>query len=71
MSTGSPCTAARFAAVAERLAADEEAIVAELAAVQGQPVDIGGYYRPDPALVHAVMRPSATFTAALAVLHGA
>ena len=60
--------AARFAAVAERLAADEEAVVAELADVQGEPVDIGGYYRPDPARVDAVMRPSATFTAALAVL---
>jgi isocitrate dehydrogenase len=60
--------AARFAAVAERLATDEEAIVAELAAVQGEPVDIGGYYRPDPARVEAVMRPSATFSAALAVL---
>jgi isocitrate dehydrogenase len=60
--------AARFAAVAERLATDEEAIVAELAAVQGEPVDIGGYYRADPARVDAVMRPSATFAAALAVL---
>ncbi|MEA2191930.1 MAG: isocitrate dehydrogenase [Solirubrobacteraceae bacterium] len=60
--------AARFAAVAERLAADEQAIVAELAAVQGEPVDIGGYYRADPARVDAVMRPSATFAAALAVL---
>ena len=60
--------AARFAAVAERLAADEAAIVAELAAAQGEPVDIGGYYRPDPARVHAVMRPSATLAAALAVL---
>ena len=60
--------AARFAPVAERLAADEEAIVAELAAVQGEPVDIGGYYRPDPARVDAVMRPSATFAAALSVL---
>jgi len=60
--------AARFAALAERLATDEEAIVAELAAAQGEPVDIGGYYRPDPARVQAVMRPSATFVAALAVL---
>jgi isocitrate dehydrogenase len=57
--------AARFAALAEQLAADEEAIVAELAAVQGEAVDIGGYYRPDPARVDAVMRPSATFAAAL------
>ncbi len=60
--------AARFAAVAERLAAGEEAIVAELAAVQGEPVDIGGYYRPDAARVRSVMRPSATLAAALAVL---
>jgi isocitrate dehydrogenase len=60
--------AARFAAVAERLAADEEAIVAELAGVQGAPVDIGGYYRADAARVDAVMRPSATLAAALAVL---
>jgi isocitrate dehydrogenase len=60
--------AARFAAVAERLAADEEAIVAELAVVQGEPVDIGGYYRADAARVDAVMQPSATFAAALAVL---
>jgi isocitrate dehydrogenase len=54
--------------VAERLAADEEAIVAELAGVQGEPVDVGGYYKPDSARVDAVMRPSATFAAALAVL---
>jgi isocitrate dehydrogenase len=60
--------AARFAAVAERLAADEQAIVAELAFVQGEPVDIGGYYRPEAARVDAVMRPSATLAAALAVL---
>jgi isocitrate dehydrogenase len=60
--------AAQFAPLAQRLAADEEAILAELAAVQGEPVDIGGYYRADPARVDAVMRPSATFAAALAVL---
>jgi isocitrate dehydrogenase len=60
--------AARFAAVAERLAADEEAIVAELAGVQGEPVDIGGYYRADAARVDAVMRPSATFEAAVEAL---
>ncbi len=63
-----PELASRFAAVAERLAADEGQIVAELAAVQGEPVDLGGYYRPDPARVDAVMRPSATLAAALAVL---
>ncbi len=54
--------------LAERLAAEEETIVAELAAVQGEPVEIGGYYRPDRTRVDAVMRPSATFGAALSVL---
>jgi isocitrate dehydrogenase len=36
--------------------------------VQGQPVDLGGYYLPDPALASAAMRPSATFNAALDAL---
>ena len=36
--------------------------------MQGSPTDIGGYYRPDPAKVDAVMRPSATFNAILAQL---
>jgi isocitrate dehydrogenase len=40
--------------------------VAELKAVQGKPVDIGGYYRADDAKVKAVMRPSATFNRILA-----
>jgi len=44
--------------------------VAELAAVQGKPVDIGGYYKPDLAKLEAVMRPSATFNAALASVAG-
>ncbi len=52
--------AAAFAPVAAALAAHEEEIVAELLAVQGSPVEIGGYYRPDAQLVAAVMRPSAT-----------
>jgi isocitrate dehydrogenase len=60
--------AARFAPLAERLAADEATIVAELNAVQGQPVDIGGYYVPDPVLAAAAMRPSPTFNAALVSL---
>ena len=51
---------ARFAPLAKALADDEAKIVAELAAVQGRPVDIGGYYRPDPAKVRAAMRPSGT-----------
>src|SRR5919198_263090 len=57
--------AATFGPVAEALARDEEAIVAELNAVQGTPVDIGGYYRPDPAATTAAMRPSKTFNAVL------
>ena len=39
--------AERFAPLAQRLAADEQTIVTELAAVQGAPVDLGGYYQPD------------------------
>ena len=60
--------AAVFAPLAERLTADEEAIVGELLAVQGSPTDIGGYYRPDDAKAEAVMRPSATFNLALSTL---
>jgi isocitrate dehydrogenase len=57
-----------FAPLAERLAADEEKIVEELKAVQGQPADLGGYYQPDDAKANAVMRPSKTFNEALASL---
>jgi isocitrate dehydrogenase len=56
----------RFAPVAKALAAAEAAIVGELNAVQGKPVDIGGYYKPDPTLAAAAMRPSATFNAIIA-----
>jgi isocitrate dehydrogenase len=52
--------AAAFAPVAEKLSAAEDEIVAELLAVQGSPVEIGGYYHPDAELVTRVMRPSAT-----------
>jgi isocitrate dehydrogenase len=52
--------AASFAPVAEALTSNEDAIVSELLGVQGQPVDIGGYYRPDAEKAAAVMRPSAT-----------
>ena len=55
-----PELAAIFAPVAESLAANEQQIVAELLAVQGSPVEIGGYYHPDQELVEAVMRPSQT-----------
>ncbi|MEV0642517.1 NADP-dependent isocitrate dehydrogenase [Streptomyces sp. NPDC050619] len=57
-----------FAPLAETLAANEQKIVDELNAVQGKPADIGGYYHPDPAKADAVMRPSATWNAALASL---
>ena len=66
--TDDPALAARFAPLAERLAAAETTIVDELNSVQGRPVDIGGYYLPDPALASAAMRPSPTFNAALAAL---
>ena len=52
--------AAKFAPIAEALVAQEDQIVSELLAVQGKPVDIGGYYRPNAELVAQVMRPSAT-----------
>ena len=57
--------AAKFAPIAAELSANEQTIVDELLAVQGQPADIGGYYAPDPAKATAVMRPSATFNAAI------
>ncbi len=55
----------RFAALAETLSANEDAIVQEFGAVQGDPVDIDGYYAPDTDKTAAVMRPSKTFNAAL------
>jgi isocitrate dehydrogenase len=57
--------AARFKSLAERLAGDEQKIVEELNAVQGSPVEIGGYYQPDPERTAAAMRPSATLNDAL------
>lgn len=57
--------AAKFAPLAKQLTENESAIVAELLEVQGKPADIGGYYKLDEAKVSAVMRPSATFNAAL------
>jgi isocitrate dehydrogenase len=60
--------AAKFTALAKKLAEGETAIVAELAAVQGKPVDIGGYYLPDVAKLDTIMRPSAAFNAALSTL---
>jgi isocitrate dehydrogenase len=54
-----------FAALAEKLSANEDTIVRELGDAQGEPVDIGGYYFPDPEITAAVMRPSKTFNEAL------
>jgi isocitrate dehydrogenase len=63
-----PELAAAFTELAQSLRANEATIDAELLAVQRHPVDLGGYYRPDPARAEAVMRPSQTFNAALAHL---
>jgi len=60
--------AAHFKPLADALAANEKKIVDELAAVQGHAVDIGGYYKADPAKVEAVMRPSKTLNDALAAV---
>ena len=59
---------AKFAPLAQALAANEDKIVAELAAVQGKAVDIGGYYKVDPSKVDTVMRPSATLNEILAAV---
>ena len=56
--------------MAKQLAADEQKIVDELNAVQGKPVDIGGYYMPDVSKLDAVMRPSQTFNNALKAVLG-
>ena len=57
---------AQFAPVAKAMAENEATIVAELNAVQGKPVDIGGYYHADADKVSNVMRPSATLNAIIA-----
>ena len=59
---------AQFASLAKTLTDNEEKIVAELNAVQGKPVDIGGYYCANPELTSKAMRPSNTFNAAIAAL---
>jgi isocitrate dehydrogenase len=57
-----------FANLAKTLTEQEQVIVGELVSVQGSPTDIGGYYRPDPAMAEAVMRPSKTLNEALSTL---
>ncbi|ANI61213.1 isocitrate dehydrogenase [Pseudomonas sp. PvR086] len=59
---------AQFGELAKTLTANEATIVAELNAVQGKPVDIGGYYHANAELISKAMRPSATFNAAIAAL---
>src|SRR5262249_17241791 len=54
---------ARFSKVARELAENEAKIVAELKAAQGRPVDIGGYFRPNPELTSKATRPSPTLNA--------
>ncbi|HXJ10492.1 MAG TPA: NADP-dependent isocitrate dehydrogenase [Burkholderiales bacterium] len=61
---------AYFAPLAKSLADNEKKIVEELNAVQGKPVDIGGYYAASPTKAGAVMRPSRTFNAAIDALAG-
>jgi isocitrate dehydrogenase len=56
----------RFVKIAVELERNEQAIVGELLAVQGKPVDIGGYYHPNAQLAAQAMRPSNTFNAILA-----
>ena len=63
--TDDPEAAEIFSALARELAEQETTIVEELNSVQGQPADIGGYYWPDRRKAAEVMRPSATFNAAL------
>jgi isocitrate dehydrogenase len=53
----------QFAGIAQQLEQQESTILSELNGVQGRPVGVGGYYRPDPAMTAAAMRPSATLNA--------
>ncbi|MDR8363519.1 NADP-dependent isocitrate dehydrogenase [Pseudomonas sp. JL3] len=59
---------AQFGELAKTLTENEATIVAELNAVQGKPVDIGGYYHANAELISKAMRPSNTFNAAIAAL---
>ncbi|KZZ75053.1 isocitrate dehydrogenase [Oleiphilus sp. HI0130] len=55
-----PALKAKFTALAKELRDNEETIIGEMLASQGQPVDVGGYYHPNQELVSSAMRPSAT-----------
>jgi isocitrate dehydrogenase len=64
--TDDPVLADRFGPIAARLASHADTIDAELIAAQGEPVDLGGYYQPDPDKAAAAMRPSETLNRILA-----
>ena len=68
--TDDPTLQAHFAPLAKALTENEQTITAELAAVQGKPADIGGYYLADAEKVQAVMRPSKTLNGVLAAAQG-
>jgi isocitrate dehydrogenase len=55
----------RFTELAKTLTDNEAKILSEIAATQGKPIDIGGYYKPDASKTAAAMRPSATFNTAI------
>ena len=57
---------AEFTQLAETMAANEQTIIDELNAAQGAPVDIGGYYHPDPTKCKALMNPSETLNSIIA-----
>lgn len=58
--------AAKFAALAQTLTANEAKINEELIAAQGKAQQIGGYYFPNDELASTAMRPSATLNTAIA-----
>ena len=62
--------AGAFGKVANNLRANAPVIAEELLSVQGKPVDLGGYYRPNPELAASVMRPSKTFNEILSMFSG-
>jgi isocitrate dehydrogenase len=68
--TDDSALATEFAPVAEQLAADEQAIMDELNAAQGDAVELGGYFQPDPSRADAAMRPSATLNGILGSVGG-
>ena len=64
-----PVLRVTFTPIAQQLQREEATIVGELIGVQGQPVEIGGYYHPDAAKTAAVMRPSATLNGIIDALN--